>query len=315
MIKKNKILIIQLRPGLGDLCMFLPRCHEIAQKYPNFEITLLTKENTKAKEVLKHDPYINKIEFIDQNKLKKNIRFLFNLFSKNKFSKVFSYQYGPKYLKYIFLSKITGVNEIFFYGIFKKKEDMILKSINANQQWLNIKVTNFQPKIYLNTDNQKKKKNSIVIGLGASGDNKRWPIEYFITLIDKLTSIGINEYILAAGKSELKYIEKIKNTFSSNKKIAFISLENLDVYDSINLIRNSFIFIGNDTGFMHVSACLGLKTFCLYGDTPSSDAIYNQNIYPILPPGMNFTYHGDMAMNKILPEFVYSIVKKQIETM
>ena len=61
----NKILIIQLRPGLGDLCMFLPRCHEIAKANPNHEIYLLTKENTKADQLLKYDTYIKNIVFID----------------------------------------------------------------------------------------------------------------------------------------------------------------------------------------------------------------------------------------------------------
>ena len=40
----KKILIIQLRPGLGDFCMFLPRCHEIALNNPNYDITVLTKK-------------------------------------------------------------------------------------------------------------------------------------------------------------------------------------------------------------------------------------------------------------------------------
>ena len=63
---------------------------------------------------------------------------------------------------------------------------------------------------------------------------------------------------------------------------------------------------------MHVSACLNIKTFCLYGDTPSKDSIYNKNILPILPPGMSETYHNDLAMHKIKPEYVYNIIKEKI---
>ena len=36
----KKILIIELRPGIGDLCMFIPRFHEIKKKFQ-----VLIKEN------------------------------------------------------------------------------------------------------------------------------------------------------------------------------------------------------------------------------------------------------------------------------
>lgn len=310
-MNKKKILIIQLRPGLGDLCMFLPRCHEIGEKYPNHEITLLTKQNTKAKDVLKHDPHIQKIEFIDDKKIKKNLRFLINLFFRNKFELVFSYQYGPKYLKYLIFSKLSGVKKIYFYGIFKKKEDMTKKSILSNEIWLNIKVKNYNPKIFLQKTYENKNDNSVVIGLGASGDNKRWPIEYFIELINMLSILNFDKFLLAAGKNEENLIKKIKESIA-NKKINLISMENLNVYDSMQLIRLSNFFIGNDTGFMHVSACLGLKTFCLYGDTPSKDSEYNHNIIPIMPPGVKEVYHNDLSMDKIKPDYVFNIIKKSL---
>lgn len=311
-MNKKKILIIQLRPGLGDLCMFLPRCHEIAEVFKDYEITLLTKENTKADQVLRHDPHIDRIEFIDNHKIKKGFRFLLNFFFKEKFEIVFSYQYGPKYLKYLILSKLSGVKKIYFYGIFKKKEDMTKKSITSNENWLNIKVINFYPKIFLQNNIYSKNEKCVVIGLGASGDNKRWPINFFIDIIYQLKNFKINKFILAAGKSEIKLINEITNQFKNNE-IKFKSLASLDVYASMQIIREANFFIGNDTGFMHVSACLGLKTFCLYGDTPSRDSEYNQNIIPIMPPGINEVYHNDLLMNKIKPEYVLSIIRNNIK--
>ena len=301
-------MIIQLRPGLGDLCMFLPRCHEIAINNPKFEIYLLTKKNTKAKQLLKYDPYINQIEYIDDEKNNKKLFKIFKFFLINKFKKVYSYQYGPKYLKYILISKITSVNEIKYYGIFKKKENMIEKSILANQDWLNITISKRHAKIYLNERNVKNN-NKIILGIGASGDNKRWPTEYFIDLINMLNDFKNFDYILAGGPGEKNIINRITRTKIHGK---FISLENLNVSESIKEIDGSLLFIGNDTGFMHVAACLDIQTFCLYGDTPSRDSEYNKNIIPILPPEMKETYHKDLAMNKILPNRVYSIIIEKI---
>ena len=205
----KKILIIQLRPGLGDLCMFLPRCHEIAKYNKGSEITLLTKKNTKAEYVLESDPFIKNIKFID-DKSREKISFfeLYNFFKKHKYKKVYSFQYGPKYLKYVFLSKITGVKEIFYYGIFKKKEGMVRRSILSNEDWLNIKINIFKGKIYLR-DNNIIQKNSIIIGLGASGDNKRWSVKNYIKLINRLEKYHSYEFILAGGPGESLIINEI----------------------------------------------------------------------------------------------------------
>lgn len=93
----KKILIIQLRPGLGDLCMFLPRCHEIAEQNKGYKIYLLTKQNTKAEQVLKYDPFISKIIFIDENK-KKEAYYLFIDYLKMK-----------NFLKFILISTVQNI--------------------------------------------------------------------------------------------------------------------------------------------------------------------------------------------------------------
>lgn len=303
----KKILIIQLRPGLGDFCMFLPRCHEIALNNPNYDITVLTKKNTKADQILFHDHLIKNVAFIDDNKRKMKLKDLFLFLKKNNFHKVYSYQYGPKYLKYIILSRLAGIKEIYFYGVLKKKEDMVMKSIKSNEKWLGINITNFEGKII--TPSIKPDHKKIIVGLGASGDNKRWPNNYFIELINKLNKRNEYYFILAGGVLEKKYIDEITSISSAKN---FISLEKLNILESIEIIKNSDFFVGNDTGFMHVSACLNIKSFCLYGDTPSKDSIYNKNILPILPPRMSETYHDDLAMHKIKPEYVYNIIKEKI---
>ena len=171
------------------------------------------------------------------------------------------------------------MSEINYYGIFKKKENMIERSILANQDWLNITISKRHAKIYLNERNVKNN-NKIILGIGASGDNKRWPTEYFIDLINMLSDFKNFDYVLAGGPGEKNIINRIAETKIHGK---FISIENLDVSESIKEIDGSLLFIGNDTGFMHVAACLDIQTFCLYGDTPSRDSEYNKNIIPILP--------------------------------
>lgn len=289
----KKILIIELRPGIGDLCMFIPRFHEIKQKFQKSHITLLTKTRTRAKEILKYDQNINQIEFIDEGGKKKNLIFLFSLFKKNKFDIVFSYQYGPKYLKYIFFSKIFG-SEVFYYGVFKKKESMMMRAIRSNEIWLNIKITERYAKIFIKNQNIHRK-NQIILGIGASGDNKRWPTDYFCKLIEYFKGKNY-EFILAGGPGEKEIINSIKQF---HYDIKFISLENYNLEDSLDIIKDAKYHFGNDSGFMHICAALGMISYCFYGDTPSEDSIYNDKIIPIIPDGFKRVDHGSHAMNLI----------------
>lgn len=286
--------------------MFLPRFHEISKKYPKSKIILLTKSRTKAKQLLKYDKSIHGIEFIDNLKTgkKKSIIFLFKLFRKYRFKLVFSYQYGPKYLKYIFVSKLYN-SKTYYYGIFKKKEPLMLRAIKANEDWLKISIKERVNRISVK-DQDKQKKRQIVIGLGASGDNKRWPTSNFIKLIHILKRNNF-EFILAGGEKETEIINTIKY---KNLDIDLISLEKFNLELSIQIIKNSMYHIGNDSGFMHICAGLGMKSFCLYGDTPSVDALYNEKIIPILPRGYSKVDHDSNVMDKINVDWVLQVFRK-----
>ena len=61
-----KILVIQNRMGIGDMVIFLPFIEAISKKF-NSPITLLTKENSKAKEYLSNNNHIEKIIDLKRN--------------------------------------------------------------------------------------------------------------------------------------------------------------------------------------------------------------------------------------------------------
>ena len=46
------------------------------------------------------------------------------------------------------------------------------------------------------------------------------------------------------------------------------SLCEYKIDECIDFLVQSKIYIGNDTGFMHLSASLGLHSYGLFGDTP-----------------------------------------------
>ena len=55
-----QILIIQPKIGMGDMIIYLPYIHAISKKFKK-SVSLLVKDNSRAKELLADDNHINEI--------------------------------------------------------------------------------------------------------------------------------------------------------------------------------------------------------------------------------------------------------------
>jgi len=294
-----QIGIIQNRPGIGDMCLFLPFIQLIAKKYKK-KVIIFTKKRSKAKEVLKYDPHISKVLYIDEVKNNHNLE-LIKLIKEKKITKIFIFHFG---IRFWFLSILAGVQNINFYGFFKKKvsiNQFIKKKICL---WLNIKNLTYKCKIYIP---KYKASNNIIIGIGGSGINKKWPIRYYIELIYELKKRNYKNFIIAGGNNERKDFYEIFNKINN---VRFKNLCNLSIADSMKIIAGSKYYIGNDTGFMHICASLNIKSFGLFGDTPSDYADYNKLIIPVMPKGYSVVSYNHNLMNKISPKDVLKILRK-----
>lgn len=308
----NKGLIIQTRPGVGDLCMFLPYIQQIKEHNKDFAFTLVTKKRTAAKQILKYDQSINQIvyledETIETTKSKINNFFkLLNFIKKNNFSKIYIMHFS---IFWFLLAKISGIKNIYKYGILKKNVDIHLNALEQNKRWLQDPNLSSQTKIAY-PQNNSKNNNQIIIGIGSSGPTKKWPTENYIELIKKINDINIKFY-LAGGNNEIEnqIANKIINEIKENR---IESLCSLSIEEIMPIINSSKLYIGNDTGFMHLSAGLNIPAIGLFGDTPLSYAKYNKNILPIIPENFKTVGHGSMAMNQITISQVLNEVKKFI---
>ena len=308
----NKGLIIQTRPGVGDLCMFLPYIQQIKEHNKDFAFTLVTKKRTAAKQILKHEQSVNQIVYLEDEtiaitKSKINNFFkLLNFIKKNNFSKIYIMHFS---IFWFLLAKISGIKNIYKYGILKKNVDIHLNALEQNKRWLQDPNLSSQTKIVY-PQNNSKNNNQIIIGIGSSGPTKKWPIENYIELIKKINDKNIKFY-LAGGNNEIEnqIANKIINEIKENR---IESLCSLSIEEIMPIINSSKLYVGNDTGFMHLSAGLNIPAIGLFGDTPLSYAKYNKNILPIIPENFKTVGHGSMAMNQITIGQVLNEVKKFI---
>ena len=75
------------------------------------------------------------------------------------------------------------------------------------------------------------------------------------------------------------------------------------------VIANCSLYCGNDTGFMHISAALNLKTIALFMDSPVlAYGKYSENINVIIPEGETeeSTNHDTLGADKISFDKVYN---------
>ena len=95
-----KVVVIQQRPGIGDLVIFLSFIRKIVSKF-NSPVSLLVKANSKAEEILKYDRDIDQIIYLDRSANKKGSHdglgffHLVEQIRKHRFDKVFIFYAWP----------------------------------------------------------------------------------------------------------------------------------------------------------------------------------------------------------------------------
>ena len=282
-----KVLVIQPKIGMGDMVIYLPYIHAIAKKY-NSSVSILVKENSRAKELLIDDKKISEVIILDRTKTNDGshdgIKGFFKLvkeLKKKKFDKVFIFNSS---LRYYLISKLAGIKKISQYPLFKKKDNIVtsakiftenelgtIVSTQAELQLDKLKVKN------INSQFSKDMKH-ICLGISASGPTKRWSIKNYINLCEKIDKQIPSKFYIAAGKNDKELINEI---FKSKIKNKCISFENLKINETMPIIKNCDLYIGNDTGWLHISSALNIKCLALFMDSPVQLTV---NIQKILKP-------------------------------
>ena len=311
-----KVLILINKVGLGDCIIHVNYIHEISKKYGK-PVSILAKANTKAKDLFGDDPYIEEVitleRLTDNSGSHDRLSGFFKLakdIKKKKFDKVFIFNSS---LRYFLICKLAGIKKIAQYPLFKKKGQHIVNTAKIFTENELDKIVSTQPKLILSKEKiSDAKKNMsldltrVVLGISASGPTKRWGIKNFIRLIEKINEKYPTKFYLVAGKNDQQIIDEILN---SNIGSNCISLNHLKIDEMLPIIANCNLYCGNDTGFMHISAALNLKTVALFIDSPVlAYGKYSENINVIIPEGETeeSTNHDTLGADKISFDRVYN---------
>ncbi len=309
-----KVLVIQPKIGMGDMVIYLPYIHAISRKYQT-PVSILVKENSRANQLLAEDRHIDEIILLDRSKnnsgshdgLSGFLKLSKEIKLKN-FNKVFIFNSS---LRYLLISKLAGIKNISQYPLFRKKDNIVTSAKIFTEHELG-SIVSTQPELRINQESFNKVNQSfskefkhICLGISASGPTKRWNIENFITLCKKINEKIPSKFYLAAGNNDKNLIDKFLNSEISKNCTSF---QDLKIKETMPIIKNCDLYIGNDTGWLHISSALGVKCLALFMDSPvQAYGKYSKNINIILPEGETeeTTTHDTLGADKISFEKVF----------
>ena len=316
-----KVLVIQPKIGMGDMVIYLPYIHAISKKYQT-PVSILVKANSRANQLLTDDRHIDEIIILDRFKdnagAHDGLKGFFKLseeLKKRQFDKVFIYNGS---LRYLLISKLAGIKSVSQYPLFRKKDNIVTSAKIFTENELDTIVSS-QSSLILKKEKFEKAKNSfskdfkhICLGISASGPTKRWDIKNFIKLCEKINDKTPSKFYLAAGNKDLNLINQILNSKTGKNCISF---KDLKINETMPLIKNCNLYIGNDTGWLHIASALDVKCVALFMDSPvQAYGKYSNNINVIIPDGETeeTTTHNTLGSSRISFE---KVLNRSIELL
>ncbi len=332
----KKILIFHTA-FIGDIVLSTAMVKKIKANNINSKITYVTTPTGKA--ILANNPHIDEIIAYEKRGKDKGIKGMLNLSKRLKKEK-FDIAYIPhRYLRSSLVVYLAGIKERIGYsnseGKFlltekisydkSKHEVEKLLSLVKGQDLVDNSLELFpseEDRNYIEDiwkRNKLEEKKVVAVAIGSKWNTKRWPIEYFNSLIEKLEEIEDVRVVIIGGKDELelslKYTEKSINMIN---KTSLLQLA--------QLLKKSYMVITNDSSPIHIGSAFDTFVFAIFGATvkelgftpwtSNSLVVENEGLYcrPCGLHGGNECPEGHFrCMMELTPELVFERVLEVLE--
>ena len=212
------------------------------------------------------------------------------------------------------------------YLLFNKKKYIFKKQKNINHidQLKNFfKLENLSLSVAINQSEEinaiqtlSNKYRYVVLFPGGNWKPKIWPTNYFNQLIILLNNQfkDLKFIIVGSSKEQSIYFNKIKKDLPNN---LFINLMGETLSSTSAYMKKSNLFIGNDSGLMHLSFASNLSTIGLFG--PTNDIIYGHRNHKsfVIRTSESYEYFKNINiiqnksyMLSIKPKYILDVIIK-----
>jgi heptosyltransferase-2 len=283
-MRPKRILIIRT-DRIGDVALSTPVIKAIRETYPDSYIAFMVRPY--AREIVDGNPYLNEVIVYDKYRLHKGFfsTLLFGLRMRKKNFDI-AIILHPTNRAHIIVF-IAGIpNRI---GLDRKLKFLLTKKLNDEKflgqkheleytldilEKIGIEVRDksmFVPVKEVNKksiDSKLSQKNIesadtlIAIHPGASCPSKKWPLEYFASLVYRLTANYGVQIVLLGGPEEVDETSKLKFALTGN--IIDMSGQT-SVGELAALLKRCKLFISNDSGPVHIATAVGTPSIVIFG--------------------------------------------------
>jgi len=290
-----KIAIVKLS-ALGDIIHTMVALQFIKNYYPESKIDWIVDEQFKS--ILENNPHIRKIHSVAfrQAKAEKSILLILKELKKirklGKYDLVIDAQGLIKSAivtrvirakKYIGFGK-KSIREPFASIFYNQKvsigydESTIDRNIKVICTPLNIKIEsenilNKQAFIFSENQNKLISKPYIIFVVGSTWESRNYPKEKFVEVAMRLNKKCVVVWGNLKEKQKAEWMAKQSNLIEASKKLGIDELK--------QLIKNSILTIGNDSGPSHIAWGMNRPSIVLFGPTPIN-RVYQTNINRVL---------------------------------
>ena len=266
------ILIIRFS-SIGDIILTTAFIRQVRHTYPDARIDFIIKES--FAELIRYNPHLDNIyaynstsKLVGLRKLRstlKNIGYQFIFDLQNNFRSNYLLKAFPKAQKgQIDKLKVKRALLVFL------KINLYNKSLPVPKRYLKtgksagIKDDNLGLELFLGNDITipSLTGNFITLAPGAAHFTKRWPLDKFKKLINKIIQQFNTQIVLLGGKEDTEAFTSLE----INNKVINLTGK-LSILESSAMIKESLLLISNDSSLMHIATAVNTPVLALFGST------------------------------------------------
>ena len=335
----QKILVIQTA-FLGDVILATPVIKAIKQTFPGAEVHTLTIPGTSM--IFQYNPYVTRRLVFDKKKpFKKLTEFLklISILRANQYEIAFSIQ-----------SSMTSALLMYFSRIplrvgFERQKLLTIpisekRGLHTRERYLRLispfsrKSFNSQTQIFWSTKEEQKvtailrqfqPSNTMLLGIapGSVWFTKRWPQDYFVSLLKMLANENISIFLIG-GPDDRQLCQKIIN----QAQTPTINLAGeLNILESAAFISKLDLMVTNDSAPLHLANAVKTDVIAIFGPTVKEFGFYpfreNDSVLEINLDCRPCSKHGGRrcperhfrCMREITPEMVYGEIITKLDYM
>lgn len=315
-------ILLRMPNWLGDFLMALPLCEDLKTHYPEAHLSILAP--TPFLELLKGNPFVDELINFSQKRIKE--RYDIGILTPNSFSSAWHFfrcritkRIGFKNeRREIFLNSAITFPE-------QRGKEHLVTTYKRLLIPLNIPLSKTAPTLYLQDNEVETFKSKIplpemtpLIGLhplAAYGPAKCWP--YFRDVLSHFVENSNEHFLLFGTESEKAKLEELASGLSPQK--IHILAGKTTLRELACAMQMCSLIVSNDSGPMHLAACLKRPLIALFGSTePVVTGPYGQGIVLQRPTFCSPCFKRECpidfrCMKRLLPSIVIEEMKRELK--